>query len=83
MSLDISPETEARLEAKAKEQGLSIDAYLEQLMDPPKGVRGLDILKAAGIQPPGVANGERPVLPVRYLGVRGTLRRVEIYDDED
>ena len=39
MSLDISPETEARLAAKAKEQGLSVDAYLERQMDPPKGVQ--------------------------------------------
>jgi len=83
MSLDISPETEVRLTAKAKEQGLSTDAYLEQLMDPPKGVRGLDILKAAGIQPPSAANGNAPVLPAWHLGVRGTLRRVEIYGDED
>jgi len=76
-------ETEARIEAKAKQQGLSIDAYLESLMEPPKGVPGLDILKEAGIQPPTTANGEAPVLPARYLGVRGTLRRVEIYGDED
>jgi len=82
MSLDISPETEARLEAKAKEQGLSIDAYLELLIDPPKGVRGLDILKAAGIQPPSTAN-EAPVLPARYLGVRGSLHHRDIYDDVD
>jgi hypothetical protein len=83
MSLDISPETEARLAAKAKEQGLSIDAYLERLMEPLPGVRGIDLLKEAGIQPAGTANGEAPVLPARYLGVRGTLRRAEIYGDED
>jgi hypothetical protein len=83
MSLDISLETEARFAAKAREQGLSVDAYLERLMEPPLGVRGLDILKEAGIQPEGTANGQAPELPVRYLGVRGTLRRVEIYDDED
>jgi hypothetical protein len=52
-------------------------------MEPPKGVRGLDILKEAGIQPEGTANGDAPQLPVWNLGVRGTLRRVEIYDDED
>jgi hypothetical protein len=83
MSLDISPETEARLAAKAKEQGLSVNAYLERQMDPPKGVQGLDILKEAGIQPPSAANGDAPVLPAWHLGVRGTLRRVEIYGDED
>lgn len=83
MSLEISPETEAQLTAKAKEQGLSVDAYLEHLMESPKGVQGLDILKAAGIQPPSAAKGEPPQLPAWHLGVRGTLRRVEIYGDED
>jgi hypothetical protein len=83
MSLDISLETEARIEANASGQGLSVDAYLEQLMGPSKGVRGLDLLKEAGIQPVVDANGKPPGLPVRYLGVRGTLRRVEIYGDED
>jgi hypothetical protein len=33
MSLDISPETEARLTAKALEQGLSVDALLERLLN--------------------------------------------------
>jgi hypothetical protein len=83
MSLDISLETEARIEAKAKEQGLSVDDYLAQLIDEPKGVRGIDILKEAGLLPESSATAEAPVLPVRYLGVRGTLRRVEIYGDED
>ena len=83
MSLDISLETEARIEVKAKEQGLSIDAYLERLIDPPKGLPGLDVLKQAGIQPPTTTNGEAPVLPARYLGVRGSLHRRDIYDDVD
>jgi hypothetical protein len=83
MSLDISLETEARIEAKAKEQRLSIDAYLERLMDSPKGVRAIDIMKEAGLLPEGAANGDAPNLPVWNLGVRGSLRRVEIYGDED
>jgi hypothetical protein len=78
MSLDISLETEARIQAKAKEQGLSVDAYLESLIEPPKGVQGLEILKALGIKP-----SEVPELPVWNLGVRGSLRRCEIYDDLD
>jgi hypothetical protein len=69
MSLDISPETEARLAARAQEQGLSIDALLERL------------LKDADGLPPSTANGEAPVLPARYLGVRGSLHRRDIYDD--
>ncbi|HLK62728.1 MAG TPA: hypothetical protein VKU19_04785 [Bryobacteraceae bacterium] len=82
MSLDLSLETEARIEARAKEQGMSIDAYLERLMTPPVGVPGLEILKQAGIQPRTTANGD-PVLPARYLGVRGSLHRRDIYDDVD
>ena len=81
MSLDISLETEARLAARAKEQGLSVDAYLERLTEPPQGVRGLDILKEAGIQPESTANGDAPHLPVWNLGVRGSLHRRDIYDD--
>ena len=49
-------------------------------MEPPKGVQGLEILKGLGIQP---ANGQTPQLPVWNLGVRGSLRRCEIYDDLD
>jgi hypothetical protein len=81
MSLDISLETEARLAAKAREQGLSVDAYLERLMESPLGVRGLDILKEAGIQPASTANGGAPELPVWHLGLRGSLHRRDIYDD--
>ena len=33
MRLDIAPKTEARLAAKAQEQGLSIDAFLERLLN--------------------------------------------------
>lgn len=33
MGLDISPKTEIRLAAKARELGLSIDALLERLMN--------------------------------------------------
>ena len=69
MSLDISPETEARLAARAQEQGLSINALLERL------------LNDAGDLPASTANDEAPVLPARYLGVRGSLHRRDIYDD--
>jgi hypothetical protein len=48
MSLDISLKTEARLAAKAREQGLSIDAFLERL------------LNDAGDLTASTANGEPP-----------------------
>ena len=69
MNLDISLKTEARLAAKAREQGLSIDAFLERL------------LNDAGDPPTSTANGQAPELPVWHLGVRGSLHRRDIYDD--
>jgi hypothetical protein len=67
MRLDISLETEARLVAKAREQGLSIDAFLERLLN-------------ANDLPARSINGEAPQLPARYLGVRGSLHRRDIYN---
>jgi hypothetical protein len=69
MSLAISLKTEARLAAKAREQGLSIDALLERL------------LKDAGDLTASTVNGAAPQLPVWHLGVRGSLHRRDIYDD--
>ena len=67
MSLDISLETEARLVAKARKQDLSVDALLDRLLND-------DEMPARAI------NGEAPHLPVRHLGVRGSLHRRDIYN---
>ena len=68
MGLDISLETAARLEAKAREQGLSVDASLDRLLNDDE-------------MPVRAANGEVPELPVwRNLGVRGSLHRRDIYN---
>jgi hypothetical protein len=69
MSLDISENTEVRLVKKAREQGLSPSAYVEQLMNQTD-------LKA------GAGNGAIAELPVWHLGVTGSLRRRDIYDDD-
>jgi hypothetical protein len=69
MRLDISSKTEARLVSKAQEQGLSIDAFLERL------------LNDVGELSASTANGEAPQLPVWQLGLRGGLHRRDIYDD--
>jgi hypothetical protein len=69
MRLDISSKTEARLTAKAQEQGLSVDALLERF------------LNDTGDLPASTANGDVPQLPVWHLGVRGSLHRRDIYDD--
>ena len=67
MSLDISLETEARLVAKAQEQGLSVDASLDRLLNDDE-------------MPAGATNGDAPELPARHLGVRGSLHRRDIYN---
>ena len=69
MTLHISPQTEARLAAKAQESGLSVEAFIEKLI----GDEG--DLKTNAI-------GKRLELPVWDLGVRGELHRRDIYDDE-
>ena len=68
MSLDISPEIEARLAARAQEKGLSIEAFLERL------------LNDTGDLKMSTATGEAPELRVWHLGVRGSLHRRDIYD---
>jgi len=69
MRLDISSKTQARLVSKAQEQGLSIDGFLERLLN--------DVAELSA----STANGEAPQLPVWQLGLRGGLHRRDIYDD--
>jgi hypothetical protein len=69
MSLDISLTTEARLAAKAREQGLSIDSFLERL------INDSSVLAAV------TGSREALELPVWHLGARSNLRRRDIYDD--
>ena len=67
MSLQISPELEARLNSKAEEWGVSVDALLNRLL-----------IEAEHIQR---KRNEAPKLPVWNIGVTGSLRRRDIYDD--
>ncbi len=69
MSLDISSTTEARLAARSQELGLSIDALLERLLNDDGDLKA------------NATATKIPKLPVRYLGVRGSLHRRDIYDD--
>jgi hypothetical protein len=68
MSLNISPQTEARITEKARRQGITVDALLEQLIN--------DCGASAR-----AADQKSPELPVWHLGVIGTLRRRDIYDN--
>jgi hypothetical protein len=67
MSIEISRETEARLTAEARRQGVSVDALLARFINE----------HAALTQPAQV----KPELPVWHLGGAGTLHRRDIYDD--
>jgi hypothetical protein len=66
MSIEISPETEARLTGEARKQGISVNALLERLI----GARAAN----AGAR-------SAPELPVWHLGGTGSLHRRDIYDD--
>jgi hypothetical protein len=66
MSIEISAETEARLLSKAREQGLSVEVLLIRLL--------------SGASESN-RNGEVRELPKWDLGVKGSLRRSDIYDD--
>jgi hypothetical protein len=68
MRLDISKEVEARLTAKAKEQGVSIEVLLERL------ISDIDL-------PVARSNGTAPEIPAWHLGACGSLHRRDMYDD--
>ncbi len=67
MSIEISRETEARLTAEARRQGVSVDVLLARFINE----------HAALTQPAQV----KPELPVWHLGGAGTLHRRDIHDD--
>ena len=68
MSIEISPETEARLAGEARKQGISVDALLERLMSEFRA-------------PANAAGRSAPELPSWHLGGAGSLHRRDIYDD--
>jgi len=68
MSLNISPETEARLAEEARRQGITVDALLERFINE----------RAPSVQP---ESRKAPELPVWRLGVIGSLHRRDIYND--
>jgi hypothetical protein len=67
MSIEVSRETEVRLSAEARRQGISVEALLQRLVS-----EGGTIAHGAG---------PAPELPVWHLGVVGPLHRRDIYDD--
>jgi hypothetical protein len=67
MTIEISPDVEARLVDEARKQNISVGALLERLV----GERLPERAKSL------------PELPVWHLGDVGSLRRVDIYEDVD
>jgi hypothetical protein len=67
MSIEISQETEARLESEARRLGISVDELLKRLIDE----RAALTRQAQSI----------PSLPLWHLGGAGALHRREIYND--
>ena len=68
MTVAISQETETRLAAEARRQGVSVDALLKRLID-----------ERAALTRPAQS---RPGLPVWHLGSVGALHRRDLYDDD-
>ena len=69
MTIEISPEIEARLIHEARKQGISIETLLERLVN--ERLAAPEPIKSV------------PELPAWHLGAVGSLRRVDIYDDVD
>jgi hypothetical protein len=67
MSIELSRETEMRLAAEARRQGISVDALLERFIKE----------RVATTHPAQSI----PELPVWHLGGVGALHRRDIYDD--
>jgi len=71
VTLDLNPEIEQGLLAQASERGVSLVAYLQEIVS-----------KQVRVAPTRVAaNGSAPNLPIRHLGAIGSLHRRDIYDD--
>lgn len=71
VTIDLNPELEQGLLAQARERGVSLNAYLQEIVS--KQVR---VASA-----PAIPNGAAPELPRLHLGVTGPLHRSDIYDD--
>ncbi len=68
VTLELKPEIEQGLLNQAKERGLSVDSYLQEIL--------AEVIAAAATKA-----GNNLELPVMHLGAMGALNRQEIYDD--
>lgn len=73
VTLNLKPEMEQSLLAQAQARGLSLDAYLQEI-----------VARQAEITEPASPNArETSTLPVLHLGAMGALHRRDLYDDAD
>jgi hypothetical protein len=73
ITLDLKPEVEESLAANAKARGLSLEAYLQEIV-------GEQVHLA---ETPTIQRDKIPQIPIRHFGEIGSLRREDIYDDLD
>ena len=74
VTLDLNPEVEQGLLDLARERGVSVDAYLGDIVSQ-------QVIDAV---PPAPAKAKTPTLPAaRHLGDMGSMRRCDIYDNVD
>jgi hypothetical protein len=70
VTLNLDPETEEGLLTQARERGVSLDAYLEEIVS-----------QQVRVSVASTAKSKVPELPIRHLGAVGSLHRRDIYDD--
>lgn len=71
VTLDLNPEIEQGLLAQAHERGVSLDAFLKEIVS----------RQAQVAASPATAVGKALKLPALHLGAVGSLHRSDIYDD--
>ncbi len=73
VTLNLNAEIEQGLLTQAREHGVSLDDYLQEII--------IGTVRAASSA--SQSTGKIPELPIRHLGVVGSLDRRDIYDDAD
>jgi hypothetical protein len=71
VTLELNPEIEQGLLAQARERGVSLGDYLQEIVSK----------QARAAASPAVGSGKGLKLPVLHLGAMNSLHRRDIYDD--
>jgi hypothetical protein len=73
VTLELNPEIEQGLLTQARERGVPLDAYLQEILS-----KQASLNNAAEVE-----RGKLVEIPLLHLGVVSPLRRRDIYDDLD